>query len=515
MEKEATKFFEMVLNNSSEIIKEIKLEIYKTLDLEGKILMPNSNDNTRILEQIKEGIDNFQFNIIENNFLKQIEEIVKEELQKFQSNNNYELLETSLIEKLKELRNIDIPFEDDFKNLSNKVSNQIISSDMFYNYFISKKEKINEMINSHNQDIINSLINLTPRLIKELQENNNVNNNNVQTQHQNNSNSKEQAQSSTQLIEASIIKQEMLDLFQKQIDDIANYWDKYLELDNVVPKKNQINGISKIAKYCRKITKTIKDIQSNNIIVESMTQEQSKNFYNKLLLERVPEHNEIMKIIEKYKKGVKSVETKLNAFVVEIRAKISSTNNINELLTYKNELEKATKKYQYLKNEQLDLELLNVINKIVDLTAPEKNAPKAPNSPNPLSAEIGGTNESMNQLIESGSYFSVLQGIPNKNIDKYKNFVNNGFKVIFDKWKTIAEQAKTQDQRMKSYEELKEIYKQFKDYISMDISNNIREMIANMEKYFENHRQKNDIDLEGRRHNTLKEQQTQRHAARR
>lgn len=141
MEKEATKFFEMVLNNSSEIIKEIKLEIYKILDLKGKILMPNSNDNTRLLEQIKEGIDNFQFNIIENKFFKQIEEIVKEELQKFQSNNNYELLETSLIEKLKELRNIDIPFEDDFKNLSNKVSNQIISSDMFYNYFISKKEK--------------------------------------------------------------------------------------------------------------------------------------------------------------------------------------------------------------------------------------------------------------------------------------------------------------------------------------------------------------------------------------
>ena len=70
MEKEATKFFEMVLNNSSEITKEMKLEIYKTLDLEGKILMPNSNDNTRLIEQIKEGIDNFQFNIIENNFLK-------------------------------------------------------------------------------------------------------------------------------------------------------------------------------------------------------------------------------------------------------------------------------------------------------------------------------------------------------------------------------------------------------------------------------------------------------------
>ncbi len=36
MEKEATKFFEMVLNNSSEITKEITIEIYKTLDLEGR-----------------------------------------------------------------------------------------------------------------------------------------------------------------------------------------------------------------------------------------------------------------------------------------------------------------------------------------------------------------------------------------------------------------------------------------------------------------------------------------------
>ena len=35
-QKKQQNFFEMVLNNSSEITKEMKLEIYKTLDLEGR-----------------------------------------------------------------------------------------------------------------------------------------------------------------------------------------------------------------------------------------------------------------------------------------------------------------------------------------------------------------------------------------------------------------------------------------------------------------------------------------------
>ena len=45
MEKEATKFFEMLLNNSADILRELKMQVYKLLDLDGKIILPNKIDN--------------------------------------------------------------------------------------------------------------------------------------------------------------------------------------------------------------------------------------------------------------------------------------------------------------------------------------------------------------------------------------------------------------------------------------------------------------------------------------
>ena len=47
MEKEATKFFEMLLNNSADILRELKMQVYKLLDLDGKIILPNKIDNER------------------------------------------------------------------------------------------------------------------------------------------------------------------------------------------------------------------------------------------------------------------------------------------------------------------------------------------------------------------------------------------------------------------------------------------------------------------------------------
>ena len=68
MEKEATKFFEMLLNNSADILRELKMQVYKLLDLDGKIILPNKIDNERLLEQIKTSIETFNFNLQEDNF---------------------------------------------------------------------------------------------------------------------------------------------------------------------------------------------------------------------------------------------------------------------------------------------------------------------------------------------------------------------------------------------------------------------------------------------------------------
>ena len=68
MEKEATKIFEIVLNNSASLIKEIRLQVYKLIELEGKTILPNANDNAKLLEQIKASIETFNFNSQENIF---------------------------------------------------------------------------------------------------------------------------------------------------------------------------------------------------------------------------------------------------------------------------------------------------------------------------------------------------------------------------------------------------------------------------------------------------------------
>lgn len=168
MEKEATKIFEMVLNNSNDLIKEIRMQVYKLLDLEGKIILPSANDNARLLEQIQASIEKFSFNLQEIQFLSQVQEIIKEEMQNLQNNGNYDLMQSSLIERLKGLRNINISLENDFKDLSSKIASSFHSQDEYYNYFMARQEKISSMIKSYNQSIINSLVNLTPKLIEEL-----------------------------------------------------------------------------------------------------------------------------------------------------------------------------------------------------------------------------------------------------------------------------------------------------------------------------------------------------------
>ncbi|MGN1378792.1 MAG: hypothetical protein ACI4XR_00095 [Bacilli bacterium] len=85
-----------------------------------------------------------------------------------------------------------------------------------------------------------------------------------------------------------------------------------------------------------------------------------------------------------------------------------------------------------------------------------------------------------------GSYFSVLQGISNNYINKYRTFINEGFRVIFSRWQVAAENAKNNEERKASFEELKEIYKNFKDYLQseQDTINMLETTISEMTKYF-------------------------------
>lgn len=170
----------------------------------------------------------------------------------------------------------------------------------------------------------------------------------------------------------------------------------------------------------------------------------------------------------------------------DIHMMVTNANSLFELLNVKATIEKL--KASNPNNEQIDIELMNVINKIVNITAGERKNINQPDGPAPLnsSAEIGNSNESMRQLIDSGSYFSVLQGISNNNINKYRAFINDGFRVIFSRWKVAAENTKNNEQRRASFEQLKEIYENFKDYLQseQDTINMLETTISEMTNYF-------------------------------
>lgn len=520
----------MVCQNSNDYIRGIRELFYNSLGI--------GTQDEKLVEYIKESIEKFDFNKIENEFLSNLQKIINEELEKIENSlkNNeeldYENIKNSLLEKFKAQKNINITLEDNLKELATQMVNRFpmmgVSRDDLILHFTRKNEQLCNLIKENNQKILDSLVFLTPHFVDGIKENVNVRNNNSQQTNEktNQVDEPQNINNSSQVIDANIIKQAAIDLIQKQIDDIDNQWKDFIRLDDVLEQNERINGISKIAKYYRALLKIKEKIQTNNIVIENMTQEQANVFYDKLLLEHFPELDSTLQLLERYKKGVVDVHNKISKITSEIHLKVSQSNDINELLNYKKEIESLLKKYD--KNEQLELELTNVINKIVNLTGPEINNPKNPESPNPMddlddrrkgpdspnplnnAAEIGGTNESMIQLIESGSYFSVLQGITNNNINKYRNFINNGFRVIFNRWKAVAEQAKTNEERMESYRQLKEIYEQFKNYLQSekDTLNMLETMISEMDKYFiqQQRKQQSQIIEDGVRYNTSREQ---------
>lgn len=530
LKQEAMKFFDMVCQNSNDYIRSIRELFYNSLGI--------GTQDEKLVEYIKESIEKFDFNTIENEFLSNLQKIINEELEKIENSlkNNeeldYENIKNSLLEKFKAQKNINITLEDNLKELATQMVNRFpmmgVSRDDLILHFTRKNKQLCNLIKENNQKILDSLVFLTPHFVDGIKENVNVRNNTSQQTNEktNQVDEPQNINNSSQVIDANIIKQAAIDLIQKQIDDIDNQWKDFIRLDEVLEQNERINGISKIAKYYRALLKIKEKIQTNNIVIENMTQEQANVFYDKLLLEHFPELDSTLQLLERYKKGVVDVHNKISKITSEIHLKVSQSNDINELLNYKKEIESLLKKYD--KNEQLELELTNVINKIVNLTGPEINNPKNPESPNPMddlddrrkgpdspnplnnAAEIGGTNESMIQLIESGSYFSVLQGITNNNINKYRNFINNGFRVIFNRWKAVAEQAKTNEERMESYRQLKEIYEQFKNYLQSekDTLNMLETMISEMDKYFiqQQRKQQSQIIEDGVRYNTSREQ---------
>lgn len=172
----AIKTFDAVSSNEQTIIQEIKMYFYKILDLDGKNIAPNNHERDKILEYIQASIENFGCMQKEKEFLKQLQQLNEELIKTIQFNSdekiNYDEISKRIVEKLNALRNISISLDDDFRLLSKDVTSKFStyqSGDEFYNYFISKREQISNMIRTYNKNLLDTLVRLTPKLIEELQ----------------------------------------------------------------------------------------------------------------------------------------------------------------------------------------------------------------------------------------------------------------------------------------------------------------------------------------------------------
>ena len=171
-----------ILDNSSNISKEIRNEVYKLLGL--------NTQSEQLSEFVNECLERFEFNSEEVLFLEQLRMIANEEINiinEQRKNNeqvNYETFETKLVERFKESEKLIINLDDNMRDLANQIVSRFpqinVSSDQLYNHFMSKKEQIVEMINQHNKDIVEALIKITPQLSRDLESSvNTINNQNT------------------------------------------------------------------------------------------------------------------------------------------------------------------------------------------------------------------------------------------------------------------------------------------------------------------------------------------------
>lgn len=523
MEKEATKIFEMVLNNSADLNKEIRMQVYKLLDLEGKLILPNANENARLLEQIQASIETFTFNSQETQFLSQVQEIIKEEMQKLQTSGNYDLMQSSLIERLKNLRNIEISLGNDFKELSSKIASSFHSQEEYYNYFMVREEKITNMIKSYNQSIINSLINLTPKLIEELK-------------------SEKDKQSIPQEIkqdEPSVVLGNLTSEIDSKLDNL-NKTDglinacknRYNELQrrfsyltsgatsNVNSSKIMLEK-EEIRKALKQLTELIQKLSASKYATDLMSKyadiKDLDLFYEKVISEMAPDSISVTNMTNVVDNMYSNqFTTNFNQFTMpqvnvdELHQRIINTNDLTELLNIKQQIENLKGSQYYDTNIRLETELAMLVDKIVSLTMRNTKS-QDPNNPT-LNAQVGESKDDVALLINSNNFYGILQGIQSHQLEKYRDFIMSGFNTIMSRWQQQAALCNSFIEREKSYQDFVELYENFKDYLPMDVGNMLKTNLEEMKKYIEQQKLKH-TEIDGVRYNNSEEQLNQNHSS--
>ena len=525
MGNSAINIFKSVLDDSDNILKDIRNAVFEELDL-GKYEQLN--------EFVKESLEHFSFNINESNFFKQIIDVVCEEMDHI-GTVDYNLWADNLASQLKKIGQVDFSFDDDFRNLAKNINDKfpLIASDDWYARLNSKKEQIINEINKCNQNIVETLIKLTPKLASELQALENKSKSNLDdnkalqqpTQKKN-----EQQTLSPQQTEQVLANQEKKikdDLVQQIINAMNKAGEMMWGDIDINERINRMNNIRN-----RLYNKSVNDLQtllstyqtekkenvstqdsvkssntaevhrtefvsqvhpsSTDIQTEKSQKEEKtvQNINNELIdnftarcIEKLDELDLMFKNasagkseIAKGYKTLKSFVDSLNdkALVQNIIDRYAKPNDAAQGVIYDNiifenvpMLKEIFEKYQNLLNED---------------NIRKSNEPE-PKTPNPVETYVGATNEDVEKLIKQNKYYRLLQSIKKEDVMKYNSFIYTGYSLLVNDWYARAIACKTYEEQRNAYFELYEIYQNFRDYISLEKSNELREQLDIIEKY--------------------------------
>lgn len=419
MENDVIKIISKLLDNSNDRIVEIRNDVFNSLGV--------NMQSEKIVDFVKECLEKFDFNIVEQNFFNQVKDIVLEEINDKNIKNDKTSFINNLVERLRQIKVPNISINDNLLQLANQITSRFpeinISRDQFYSHFISKKEQIIGIINQHNQNVIDTIIKLTPQLANELENqliNNSINLNepiNAQTSHQTISNPKPTNNNNSDFTIEKFLSRctekvnEMNLMFQNTLDGKSEIAKGLRELKKFTSSLNDKSLVQEILDRCVKLNEITPEVVYDNVIFENVPM--LKDIYNKY----------------------------------------------QETLTVKN------------------------VKKAAD--------PNKPDTPN-TNAYVGMSENEIRELINQKKYYSILQGISKEEMSKYDSFINTGYRIIINNFLTSANECKTYEEKHNAYFELYEIYQNFRDYISLEASNQLKEQLDSMYNYLQQHAQIND-----------------------
>ena len=525
MENSAINIFKSILDDSDNILKDIRNAVFEELDL-GRYEQLN--------EFVKESLEHFSFNINESNFFKQIIDVVCEEMDHI-GTVDYNLWADNLASQLKKIGQVDFSFDDDFRNLAKNINDKfpLIASDDWYARLNSKKEQIINEINKCNQNIVETLIKLTPKLASELQalENkakSNLDDNKALQQPTQKKN--EQQTLSPQQTEQVLANQEKKikdDLVQQIINAMNKAGEMMWGDIDINERINRMNNIKN-----RLYNKSVNDLQtllstyqtekkenvstqdsvkssntaevhrtefvsqvhpsSTDIQTEKSQKEEKtvQNINNELIdnftarcIEKLDELDLMFKNASAGKSEIAKGYRTLKSFVDSLNDKALVQNIIDRYAKLNGAAQGVIYDNIIFENVPMLREIFEKYQNLLNEDNIRKSNEPEPKTPNPVETYVGATNEDVEKLIKQNKYYRLLQSIKKEDVMKYNGFIYTGYSLLVNDWHARAIACKTYEEQRNAYFELYEIYQNFRDYISLEKSNELREQLDIIEKY--------------------------------